>query len=85
MEALTIIIAVIALIIAIGAYQKAGAIADLKKQADVFTKIGDSIIKTTDSLRIKTADILDKMEAAVRGTEEGKEEPRARKKKEEKE
>ena len=82
MEILALIISIIALIIAILAYQKVGGAADLKKQTEAFTNVGETIAKATDSLRDKTADILDRMEAVVRGTEEEKEAPKAEKKKE---
>ena len=82
MEILALIISIIALIIAILAYQKVGGAADLKKQTQAFTNVGETIAKATDSLRDKTADILDRMEAVVRGTEEKKEAPKAEKKKE---
>jgi len=82
METLALIISIIALIIAILAYHKVGGTVDLKKQTEVLTKMGDSVIKATDSLRDKTADILDRMEAAVRGAEEKKRAPKAEKKKE---
>lgn len=70
MIALALIISIIALIIAIFAYQKVGGVADLKKQTEVLTNIGDAIVKATNSLREKTADVLDKMEAALRAREE---------------
>ena len=82
MEILALIISIIAFIIAILAYQKVGGVADLKKQTEVFTNVGETIAKATDSLRDKTADILDRMEAVVRGTEEKKEAPKAEKKEE---
>jgi len=82
MEALALIISIIALIIAILAYHKVGGVANLKKQTEVLTSVGNTVTKATDSLRDKTADILDRMEAAVRGTEEKKEAPKAKKKKE---
>jgi hypothetical protein len=81
MEILALIISIIALIIAIAAYHRAGGIAGLKKQTEILTNVGDTIVKATDSLRDKTADVLDRMEGAVRGTEERKEKPKARKKK----
>jgi len=81
MEALALIIAIIAIIIAILAYQKVGGVADLKKQTEVLTNVGDTIVKATDSLRNKTADLLDKMEGAVRGTEETKAKSKTQKKK----
>ena len=82
MEILALVIAIIALVIAIAAYHKAGGVAGLKKQTEVLTNVGDTVAKATDSLRDKTADILDRMEAVVRGTEEKKEAPKAEKKKE---
>jgi hypothetical protein len=82
METLALIISIIALIIAILAYQKVGGIAGLKKQTEVLTNVGDTIVKATDSLRDKTANILERMEGAVRGTEVKKEAPKAKKKKE---
>ena len=81
MEILALIISIIALIIAVIAYQKVGGVADLKKQTEVLTNVGDTIVKATDSLRNKTADLLDKMEGVVRGTEETKGKTKAQKKK----
>jgi len=80
MEILALIISIIALIIAILAYQKVGGVADLKKQTEVLTSVGNTVVKATDSLRDKTADILDRMEAAVRGTEEKKESEKSKEK-----
>jgi hypothetical protein len=72
MDALALIIAIIALALAFLAYQKVGGLGDLQKQTEVLTKIGESIIKATDSLRVKTADVLDKLEAGLRARETGK-------------
>lgn len=75
---LTFILAVIALIIAILAYQKAGGLADLKKQieqitsSDEFKKSIDSLASTTDSLKEKTAEAIGKLEATFK--KEAKEE-----------
>ena len=77
METLALIISIIALIIAVLAYYKVGGAADLKEQTEALTNVGETIVKATDSLRDKTADILDRMEAAVRGGEEKKEGPKA--------
>ena len=82
MEIFALIISIIALIIAILAYNKVGGVADLKKQTEVLTNVGDTIVKATDSLRDKTANILDRMEGAVRGAEEKKAAPKAKVKKE---
>jgi len=72
MSALALIIAILALIIAILAYYKVGGVADLKKQTEGLTNVGEAVIKATDSLREKTADILDRMEAALRAKDEKK-------------
>jgi hypothetical protein len=66
MDVLAFLIAVIALIIAVLAFQKVGGLGDMKKQTEVLTQIGDAIIKATNSLREKTADVLDKLEAGLR-------------------
>ncbi len=80
MSALALILAIIALILAILAYQKVGGLTDLKKQTEVLTQIGEAIIRATNSLREKTADVLDKLEASLRAKE-----AKTGKKKEEKE
>ena len=82
MTALALILSIVALIIAILAYQKVGGAADLKKQTELLTHVGENVVKATDSLREKTADVLDKMEAVVRGKEEPKPQPRTTRKKE---
>lgn len=74
MEILALILSIIALIFSILAYQKAGGVADLKKQTEVLSNLGESIVKATDSLRDKTADIFEKIETAVRSKEGTKEE-----------
>jgi len=84
MEVLSLIISIIAIVIAIVAYQRAGAVADLKRQTEALAGVGDAFTKATDSWRDKTADILDRLEKVVRGAEEKKEEPEAEKKEEEK-
>ena len=52
------------------ALQKVGGLGDLKKQTEVLTQIGDAIIKATNSLREKTADVLDKLEAGLRSRDQ---------------
>ena len=77
MEAITLLIAVVALIIAILAYQRTGGTAELKRQIESKTsspdlkKEIDALIAMTDALREKTADALDRLEKAVRKTEKG--------------
>jgi hypothetical protein len=82
MEILALVIAIIALIFAILAYYKVGGAANLRKQTEALTSVGETIVKATDSLRDKTADILDRMEAAVRGAEEEKGAPKTQRKRE---
>ena len=82
MEILALVIAIIALILAVLAYYKVGGVADLKKQTEVLTTVGETVAKATDSLRDKTADVLDRMEAAIRGAEEKKQGRRTPTKKE---
>jgi len=75
MEAITLLIAVVALIVAILAYQRTGGTADLKRQIEGsasspdLKKQIDALLAMTDSLREKTADALDRLEKAIRKTE----------------
>ena len=77
MEGITLLIAVVALIIAILAYQRTGGTADLKRQIDSatssvdLTKKVESLTVMTDALREKTADALDRLEKIIRKTEKG--------------
>jgi len=77
MEAITLLIAVAALIISILAYQRTGGTADLKHQIESRTspldlkKEMDTLVAMTDALREKTADALDRLEKAIRKTEKG--------------
>jgi len=77
MEGITLLIAVVALIIAILAYQRTGGTADLKRQIDSaassvdLTKKVESLTIMTDALREKTADALDRLEKMIRKTEKG--------------
>ena len=73
MGTVTLIIAIVALIIAIVAYFRTGGVAALKKQVEELTNAGEArVSKTSDSLREKTADALGKAEEAVRGDKETK-------------
>jgi len=71
------VIAVVALIIAILAYQRTGGAADLKRKIEStmgpedVKKQMDSLSAVTDSLREKTADALDRLEKAIRKAEKG--------------
>ena len=77
MEAITLLIAVVALIIAILAYQRTGGTTELKRQIETgasspdLKKQIDALAAMTDSLREKTADALDRLEKVVRKTEKG--------------
>ena len=83
MGTVTLIIAIVALIIAIVAYYRTGGVAALKKQVEGLTNAGETMVsKATDSVRDKTADVLGKVEEAVRGDEETKEQPKTTPKKE---
>ena len=79
MEAVTLLIAVVALIISILAYQRTGGTAELKRQIESKTsspdlkKQMDTLVAMTDALREKTADALDRLEKVIRKTE--KEQP----------
>jgi len=59
MAALALIISIIALIVAIMAYQRTGGTAELKGQME-------NLSKAMEVFREKTADLLDKAEAALR-------------------
>jgi cell division protein FtsB len=75
MEGITLLIAVVALIISILAYQRTGGTADLKRQLETsasspdLKKQMDALVAMTDSLRQKTADALDRLEKVIRKTE----------------
>ena len=69
---LTLILAVVALIIAILAYQKAGGMADLRKQIDHITSSPDlkrsidSLGAATESIKEKTSEAIGRMETAFK-------------------
>lgn len=77
MEGITLLIAVVALIISILAYQRTGGTTDLKRHIESQTPSGDvrkqveSLMAMTDTLREKTADALDRLERVLRKTEKG--------------
>ena len=77
MEGITLLIAVVALIIAILAYQRTGGTEDLKRHlqstasSPELKKQVDSLAAMTDALREKTADALDRLEKVIRKTEKG--------------
>jgi hypothetical protein len=75
MEAITLLIAVFALILAILAYQRTGGTAELKRHLEAgvsspdLKRQIDALVAMTDSLREKTADAIDRLEKAIRKTE----------------
>lgn len=77
MEGITLLISVVALIIAILAYQRTGGTAELKRHIEAgasspeLRKQIDTLVTMTDSLREKTADALDRLEKVIRKTEKG--------------
>ncbi len=83
MGAVTLIVAIVALVVAIMAYYRTGGVAVLKKQVEDLTDAGGTMVsRATDSLRDKTAGVLGKVEEAVRRDEEVKEQPKTAEKKE---
>lgn len=72
MEAITLLISVVALVIAILAYQRTGGTAELRKRiestlpSEDLKKQIDTLIVMTNSLREKTADALDRLEKVIR-------------------
>jgi len=77
MDAITLLIAVVALIVAILAYQRTGGTAELKRKIEStippedLKKQLNALAAMTDSLREKTADALDRLEKVIRKTEKG--------------
>jgi hypothetical protein len=75
MEALTLFIAVVALIVAILAYQRTGGTAELVRKiesgisSEDLKKQMSTLTSMTDALREKTADALDRLEKVIRRTE----------------
>jgi hypothetical protein len=75
MEALTLFIAVVALIVAILAYQRTGGTAELVRKiesgisSEDLKKQMSALTSMTDALREKTADALDRLEKVIRRTE----------------
>ncbi|MFQ6024808.1 MAG: hypothetical protein ACE5NW_19020 [Acidiferrobacterales bacterium] len=60
MEIVSLIIAVVALVVAVLAYYRTGGIQDLRTQVS-------SLGSSTDALRSKTADVLERLERTLRG------------------
>ncbi len=73
MEILALIIAVVALILAFVAIQRTGGLGDIRRQiealrGDIRQQV-DALGPTTETMREKTADALDRLEQLVRGKE----------------
>lgn len=62
MEVFTLIIAVVALVLAVVAFMRTGGIGDLRRRLD-------TLATTTGAARDRTADALDRLERLVRGRE----------------
>lgn len=62
MEVVTLLIAVVALVIAVAAYTRTGGIQDLRRQVD-------SLSSASESVRDKTADAIARLEKLIRGRE----------------
>ena len=62
MEVVTLIIAVVALVLALIAFMRTGGIRDLRQQLD-------AVSAKTEAARDRTADLLDRLEHLVRGRE----------------
>jgi len=60
MEAFTLLIALVALVIAVIAFQRTGGIKELRQEVD-------SLSSRTESVRGRTANLLDRFEQVVRG------------------
>jgi hypothetical protein len=75
MEGITLLIAVVALVISILAYQRTGGTTELKRKIEStlppedLTRQMDALVAVTNSLRDKTADALDRLEKVIRKTE----------------
>jgi hypothetical protein len=78
---LTLILSVIALIIAILAYQKVGGLADLRKQIDQIAsseelkKSIETMAAATESLRERTAEAIGRLETTFRKEPKEEEKP----------
>ncbi|MBI4391850.1 MAG: hypothetical protein HY575_08165 [candidate division NC10 bacterium] len=66
MEAVTFLIAVLALVIAVLAYRRAGGTQDLRRQVESLSSATGSM---TEKTREKTADVLQRVERLIRGKE----------------
>ena len=65
MEVLTLLIAIIALVVALVAFARTGGVQDLRHQVQTLSS-------SSDSMRDRTADALERLEQFVRGKERPK-------------
>ena len=72
MEVTTLIIAVIALVIAILAFQRTGGIQDLRRQMDDITSKSE---QATKGARESAADVLNRLESFIRGQSKTESQP----------
>ncbi len=70
MAILALLIAVVALVIAIAAFRRTGGVGELQHQIQTLSS-------TTDSVRDRTADALNRLEQLVRGKERPKPDDRS--------
>jgi len=69
-EAVTLIIAVLALVIAVLAYARTGGIQDLRRQVDSLGSASESMRE----MREKTADVFSRVERLIRGRDRSSQE-----------
>lgn len=65
MDILSLVIAVIALVVAVAAFKRTGGVQELKRQVQ-------GLSSTTESVRDRTADALSRLEQRIRGRERAK-------------
>ena len=67
MEAVTLLIAVAALVIGVIAFIRTGGMTDMRRQIE-------NVTTRTESARDRTADVLDRLERLIRGRDKGERE-----------
>lgn len=76
MDILTLLIAIIALVVAVAAYVRTGGTEALKRQAqEALDKTGDALSHRAEEARKKTANAVGRMEEVIRPTEGATSEP----------
>lgn len=70
MDVATLVIAVLALVVAVIAFQRTGGIKDLRRQVEVLSSKQVEILSTkSETVRDRTADVLERIERFIRGKE----------------